>query len=174
MTAFVTASLSRDHDRNGFHSGVEALDRYLREFAFQDIKRRVAGCFVALDDAGEIAGFYTLAATSVPLNLLPPAAAKKLPRYPVLRAMLIGRLAVATKRQGQGDGQGLGRALIADAIIRTESFRIGAYALIVDAKDERARAFYAANGFASLPDDARRMFLPRATALQLVESERGG
>jgi GNAT superfamily N-acetyltransferase len=170
LTAFVTASLSRDHDRNGFCSGVAALDRYLREFAFQDIKRRVAGCFVALDDAGEIAGFYTLAATSVPLNLLPPAAAKKLPRYPVLPAMLIGRLAVATKRQGQG----LGRALIADAIIRTESFRIGAYALVVDAKDERARAFYAANGFASIPDEARRMFLPMATALQLVESERRG
>jgi GNAT superfamily N-acetyltransferase len=174
LTAFVTASLSRDHDRNGFCSGVEALDRYLREFAFQDIKRRVAGCFVALDDAGEIAGFYTLAATSVPLNLLPPAAAKKLPRYPVLPATLIGRLAVATKRQGQGQGLGLGRALIADAIIRTESFRIGAYALIVDAKDERARAFYAANGFASLPDEARRMFLPMATALQVLESERRG
>lgn len=172
MTAFVTASLSRDHDRNGFCSGVEALDRYLREFAFQDIKRRVAGCFVALDDAGEIAGFYTLAATSVPLNLLPPAAAKKLPRYPVLPATLIGRLAVATKRQGQG--LGLGRALIADAIIRTKSFRIGAYALIVNAKDERASAFYAANGFASIPDEARRMFLPMATALQLIENERSG
>lgn len=78
----------------------------------------------------------------------------------MLPAMLIGRLAVATKRQGQG----IGRALIADAIIRTESFRIGAYALIVDAKDEGARAFYAANGFASLPDDALRMFLPMATA----------
>ena len=99
---------------------------------------------------------------------LPPAVTKKLPRYPVLPAMLIGRLAVATKRQGQGQGLGLDRALIADAIIRTESFRIGAYALIVDAKDERARAFYAANGFASIPDEARRMFLPMATALRLA------
>jgi GNAT superfamily N-acetyltransferase len=170
LTSYVTASLSRDHDRNGFRCGVEALDRYLREFAFQDIKRRVAGCFVMLDDADEIAGFYTLAATSVPLNLLPKAVTKKLPRYPVLPAMLIGRLAVAMKRQGQG----LGRALIADAIIRTEGFRIGAYALIVDAKDERACDFYAANGFASIPDEAQRMFLPMATALQLFESERGG
>jgi GNAT superfamily N-acetyltransferase len=167
LTAFVTAVLSRDHDRNSFRSGVEALDRYLREFAFQDIKRRVAGCFVMLDDADEIAGFYTLAATSVPLNLLPLSATKKLPRYPVLPAMLIGRLAMAT-------GKGLGRALIADAIIRTEGFRIGAYALIVDAQDERARNFYAANGFASIPDEARRMFLPMATALQLLEIEPRG
>jgi GNAT superfamily N-acetyltransferase len=168
LTSFITASLSRDHDRNAFHSGVEVLDRYLREFAFQDMKRRVAGCFVMLDDANEIAGFYTLAATSVPLNLLPPAVTKKLPLYPVVPAMLIGRLAVEKKRQGQG----IGRALIADAVIRTESFRIGAYALIVDAKDERAAAFYAANGFAPIPDEARRMFLPMATALQLLENER--
>jgi GNAT superfamily N-acetyltransferase len=167
LTSYVTAGLSRDHDRNGFRCGVEALDRYLREFAFQDIKRRVAGCFVMLDDADEIAGFYTLAATSVPLNLLPLSATKKLPRYPVLPAMLIGRLAMAT-------GKGLGRALIADAIIRTEGFRIGAYALIVDAQDERARNFYAANGFASIPDEARRMFLPMATALQLLEIEPRG
>lgn len=170
MTSFVTASLSREHDRNRFESGVEALDRYLRELAFQDMKRRVAGCFVMLDDTDEIVGFYTLAATSVPLDLLPPAIAKKLPRYPVAPAMLIGRLAVATKRQRQG----VGRALIADAVIRTDSFRIGAYALIVDAKDERAAAFYAANGFVPIPDDARRMFLPMATALQLLEQERRG
>ena len=95
---------------------------------------------------------------------------EKAARYPVLPAMRIGRLAFATKRQGQG--QGLGRSLIA-AIIRTES-RVGAYALIGDAKDERAGAFYAANGFASLPDEARRMFLPMATALQLLDGERGG
>lgn len=170
MTSFVTAILSRGHDRDGFSCGVEALDTYLREFAFQDIKRRVAGCFVMLDDADEIAGFYTLAATSVPLNLLPPAVTKKLPRYPVLPAMLISRLAVATKHQGQG----LGRALIADAIIRTESFRIGAYALIVDAKDDSASAFYAANGFAPIPENAQRMFLPMATALQVLEGERRG
>lgn len=168
MTSFVTAGLSREHDRATFVSGDEALDRYLREFVFQDMKRRVAGCFVMVDDADEIAGFYTLAATSVPLDLLPSAIAKKLPRYPVAPAMLIGRLAVATKHQRKG----VGRALIADAVFRTDGFRIGAYALIVDAKDERAAAFYAANGFVPIPDDARRMFLPMATALRLLEKER--
>ncbi len=85
MTSFVTASLNREHDRNGFRSGVEALDRYLREFAFQDMKRRVAGCFVVLDDAGENAGFYTLSATSVPLKLLPATVTKKLPPIPCCR-----------------------------------------------------------------------------------------
>ena len=168
MTGFVTAALSREHDRAAFSSGVDALDRYLRELVFQDIKRRVAGCFVALDDSGAIAGFYTLAATNIPLNSVPADMAKRLPRYPVVPAMLMGRLAVATKYQKKG----LGRALVADAAIRTDSFRIGAFALVVDAKDERAVAFYEANGFAMIPDETRRLFLPIATALQVLASEK--
>ena len=70
MTRFVTEALSREHDRIAFRSGVDVLDRYLREFALQDMRRRVAGCFVALDDAQAIVGFYTLAATSVTLDAL--------------------------------------------------------------------------------------------------------
>lgn len=163
MTGFTTAPLAREHDREAFCSGVDALDRYLREFAFQDIKRRVAGCFVALDETSSVAGFYTLAATHIPLNSLPPETTKRLPRCPVAPAMLMGRLAVATKFQGQG----LGRALIADAAMRTDRFQIGAFALVVDAKDERAVAFYKATGFAMIPDEARRLFLPMATALHL-------
>ena len=109
----------------------------------------------------EIAGFYTLAATHVPIDALPPAVTKRLPHYPVVPAMLIGRLAVASKYQGQG----LGRALVADAAIRTNSFGIGAFALIVDAKDQAGVAFYEANGFVIIPNETRRLFLPIATAL---------
>lgn len=147
---------------------MEPLDRYLRELAFQDIERRVAGCLVALDDDGALAGFYALAATHVPMNALPLDMAKRLPRYPVVPAMRMGRLAVATKHRGQE----LGRALVADAAIRTDGFKIGAFALVVDAKDEGAVAFYAANGFAMLPDETRRLFLPIATALQARSSLR--
>jgi GNAT superfamily N-acetyltransferase len=161
VTSFVTEALNREHDRSAFRSGVEALDRYLQEFAFQDIKRRIAGCIVAIDDARRIAGYYTLAATSVALDALPPEVAKRLPRYPVVPAVLIGRLAVAAEYQRQG----LGSSLIADAVIRTERLGIGAYALIVDAKDERARTFYQASGFALIPGESRRLFLPIATAL---------
>ena len=161
MTSFVTEALSRAHDRAAFRSGVSTLDRYLQEFAFQDIKRRVAGCIVALDDDGGVAGYYTLAATSVALDTLPPESAKRLPRYPVVPAVLIGRLAVAIEHQGSG----LGSALIADAVVRTERLGIGAFALIVDAKDERARMFYEANGFKLIPGEHRRLFLPIETAL---------
>ncbi len=162
MTPFVTEALSREHDRAAFRSGVDALDRYLRELALQDIKRRVAGCFVALNEARTITGFYTLAATSVAVDALPPDLTKRLPRYPLVPAVLMGRLAVAVEYQGRG----LGRALIFDATIRTDRLGIGAFAIIVDAKDDRAVEFYRANGFALIPGQDRRLFVPVATALR--------
>ncbi len=168
MTPFVTEALNNEHDRKTFQSGVEALDRYLRELALQDIKRRIAGCFIARTDTQEIAGFYTLAATSLPFDSLPADLTKKLPHYPVIPAMLMGRLAVPAKYQGKG----LGRALVADAITRTVRFGIGAFALVVDAKDAGATAFYRNSGFAAIPDETRRMFLPIATALQLMEGKK--
>jgi GNAT superfamily N-acetyltransferase len=168
VTSFVTEALGRDHDRKTFRSGVDMLDRYLRELALQDIRRRVAGCFVALDDAGAIAGFYTLAATSVAVDSLPPEVTKRLPHYSVILAVLMGRLAVDARFQGKG----LGRALVAGAVMRTDSFGIGAFALVVDAKDNRAIAFYKSLGFVSIPGEARRLFVPIATALQVAATKK--
>lgn len=161
MSGFVVAPLSRDHDRDSFVCGVPALDLYLRNLVFQDIKRRVAGCFVALDSDGRIGGFYTLAASSVPLSGLPVGLARKLPRYPVVQCMLLGWLAVSLEHRGRG----LGRALVADAALRTDRFRIGAYALIVDAKNDEAVAFYRAAGFLTIPGARFRLFAPIATLL---------
>ena len=96
------------------------------------------------------------------LDALPEGLAKGLPRYPVVLAMLIGRLAVSVAHQGKG----LGSALIADAVVRTDRFGIGAFALIVDAKDERAKAFYEATGFVSLPGQPPRLCIPIETALR--------
>jgi GNAT superfamily N-acetyltransferase len=162
VTPFVTEALGREHDRATFCSGVDVLNRYLRELALQDMRRRVAGCFVALNQARAIVGFYTLAATSVTLDALPHDLTKRLPRYPLVPAVLMGRLAVAVEHQGQG----LGSALIFDAAIRTDRLRIGAFAMIVDAKDDRAVTFYQSNGFALIPGQSRRLFVPVATALQ--------
>lgn len=158
---FRLAPLDVAHDRTAFNSSSEPLDRYLREQVTQDVRRRVAACFVALDDGQRIAGYYTLASASLLLADLPATTAKKLPRYPTVPAVRMGRLAVDHAFKGQG----LGGALLADALDRAARSEIAAYALIVDAKDGAAAAFYRHHGFIALPDSPRTLFLPLATAL---------
>src|SRR5271157_5804280 len=107
MTAFPFRfePLSAAHDRTLFHCGEEALDRYLRTQANQDIRRHVANCFVAIEAAtGAIAAYYTLSAASIPVMDLPVDVSKRLPRYPTLPAVLIGRFAVDRAFQGRGLG----------------------------------------------------------------------
>ena len=156
---FLVAPLDAAHERTGFHSGSDPLDRYLREQVTKDIRRRVAACFVALADGQRIAGYYTLASASLLLADLPASICKKLPRYPTVPAVRMGRLAVDQTFKGQG----LGGALLADTLDRAARSEIAAYALIVDAKDESAAAFYRHHGFIALPDSSRTLFLPLAT-----------
>ena len=154
------APLDAERDRSGFRCGVEALDRYFRERVTQDIRRRITSCFIALDEQDRIAGFYTLAATSVLLANLPEAIAKKMPRYPTVPAIRMGRLAVDRAARGKG----LGAALLADAFSRSIGSEIAGFALVVDAKDDDAAGFYLHHGFVSLVDQPRTLFLPLATA----------
>lgn len=160
--------LGAEHDRSKFLSGSEALDRYLREQASQDVKRRISTCFVAVGHDGyEVAGYYTLTATSVALSALAPEIVKKLPRYPVLPAVLLGRLAVARHYQGQR----LGEILLVDALQRTARAELGVFAMVVDAKDEVAQRFYERYGFTRLPVEQRRLCLPIAAALQRLAKQ---
>jgi ribosomal protein S18 acetylase RimI-like enzyme len=157
--------LGKQHDRSAFCCGSEMLDRYFKSQVTQDIRRRVAKCSVAVDRAsGAVVGFYTLSATSLALLDLPDALATALPRYPAVPAVLMGRLAVATEAQGRQ----LGRALLAHAIAAIATGNIGAYALVVDAKDEAAVRFYAHYGFIPILGMARRLILPLATAERLL------
>lgn len=158
---FQLAQLDAEHDRAAFDSGSEPLNRYLRKQVSQDVRRRVAACFVALADGERIVGYYTLASASLLLADLPASIGKKLPRYPTVPAVRMGRLAVDQAFKGQG----LGGALLADALDRAARSEIAAYALMVDAKDEAAAAFYRHHGFIALPDSPLTLFLPLATAL---------
>lgn len=156
---FQVALLDAAHDRTAFRSDSEPLNRYLREQATQDIRRRVAACFVALADGQRVAGYYTLASASLLLAGLPASVGKKLPRYPSVPTVRMGRLAVDQEFKGQG----LGGALLADALNRAARSEIAAFALMVDAKDEAAAAFYRHHGFIALPDAPLTLFLPLAT-----------
>lgn len=160
--------LGPHHDRAGFACGVESLDRYLATQAGQDIRRRANAVFVLVDpsEPNEVLGYYTLCATALPPGDVPEAARKHLPRYPLVSATLLGRLAIATANQGQR----LGALLLADAVKRTHASAatVGSSMLVVDAIGERAAEFYAANGFLRLPDSLR-LVLPMRTIAKLLE-----
>jgi ribosomal protein S18 acetylase RimI-like enzyme len=159
---FRLAPLDSTHDRIAFRSESEPLNRYLREQVTQDIRRRVAACFVALTDEQQIAGYYTLASASLRLSDLPANIGKKLPRYPTVPAVRMGRLAVDVAFKGKG----LGGALLADALDRAARSEIAVFALVVDAKDAVAAAFYLHHGLIALPDSLLTLFLPLATILR--------
>ncbi len=153
--------LGPHHDRESFACGEPALDDYLRRRASQDARRRVARVFVAVGSApDEVAGYYTLSAASFEKDELPAGIAKRLPHYPV-PAVMIGRLAVSRAFQGRGFGE----MLLLDAIRRVvqASTAIAAYAVVVDAKNDAARAFYERYGFRPFPSTPRRLFLPLQT-----------
>jgi ribosomal protein S18 acetylase RimI-like enzyme len=150
-----------DHDRQGFCCGASALDRYFAVQVTQDIRRRFGNCFVAVEvSTRRVAGFYTIAAASIVFGDLPAAVVKKLPRYPSLPAIRIGRLAVDLTFRGRG----LGGALLADAAERGLRSEVAAFAMLVDAKDDAAVAFYEHHGFERLLGHTRTLFLALATA----------
>jgi ribosomal protein S18 acetylase RimI-like enzyme len=157
-------------DRTGFRCGEEALDRYFRTQATQDIRRRVANCFVVVEIAsGIVAAYYTLSAASIPLVDLPTEVAKRLPRYPTLPAVRVGRLAVDLRFQRRG----LAELMLMNAVHRTLPDAAAAFALLVDAKNDAAVAFYRKYGFRAIEGRPRTLFLPIETARKsLLESPR--
>src|SRR5271163_1783596 len=128
--------LDGQHDRIGFACGVESLDRYLKTQAGQDVRRKANAVFV-LSERGQparILGYYTLCAMALSQGDVPEAARKHIPRYPLVSATLIGRLAVAKDRQGRR----LGTILLADALQRAfdSASTVGSSMVVVDALHE--------------------------------------
>lgn len=157
--------LAKKHNRATFSCGVHALDRYIRQQASQDTRRRVARLFVAtLDDPKLVAGYYTLSAASVDRGDLSEEVRRKLPRYPVPVAR-IGRLAVDKRFQGRG----LGACLLMDALERVlmASQVVAMYALIVDATNNAAKEFYEKYGFVAFPRSPLKLFIPLETVAKL-------
>jgi GNAT superfamily N-acetyltransferase len=158
--------LGKEHDRAAFSCGVAALDRYLQKQAGQDARRYAAAPFVLCEgDSPSVLGYYTLSAISVDVGELPAETVRKLPRYPEIPATLIGRLAVDRHRRGER----LGEFLLMDALYRSlrQADEIAAAAVVVDAKDDRARSFYEAYDFRIFPDRQDRLFLPMTAVKKL-------
>jgi predicted GNAT family N-acyltransferase len=160
--------LASAHDRASFSCGVDSLDAYLKTQAGQDVRRKANAVFVLVGAArpNDVLGYFTLCATALSQGDVPEAARKLVPRYPLVSATLIGRLAVAKQSQGQG----LGAILLAQALQKAyeSASTVGSSMVVVDAIDETACGFYAAHGFVRLPESVR-MVLPMSSIGHLVK-----
>jgi ribosomal protein S18 acetylase RimI-like enzyme len=165
MKGYVCEPLGNHHDRTQFDCGVPVLNEYLAKYAKQDVKRKASAvfCLVERAEPKRVIGFYTLCATSVALAELPEEVMRKLPRYPEIPAILVGRLARDVNYPG------VGALLLSDAIARCVrvASEIAASLIVVDSKGEAATRFYEKFGFISLPRLPDRMFLSMQTAERL-------
>jgi len=164
-TLYRLEPLTKQHDRAALHCGAESLDLYLKTQASQDMRRKANAVFVLVPqgEPGRIAGYFTLCAYGLAPGAVPEAVRKLIPRYPMVSATLLGRLAVDVQFQGQG----LGAILLAKALRSAyeNSALVGSSMVVVDALDERTPGFYAAHGFIQLPE-SKRLILP----MQMIEA----
>lgn len=147
------------HNRQSFTCGVAQLDEYIHRLAVQQSKKGIAVVRVLVDtDVPEsILGYYSLSAAQIDVIQMDERTQRKLPRYPV-PCFRLGRLAKHCRR-------GLGRLLIGCAVERCLEAKkqVAAYALVVDAKGERAKAFYEHYGFTSCRDHPMTLYLSLGT-----------
>lgn len=153
-----TVALDSSHKKAAFSCEELSLTDYLRKQAGQDIKRKVALCFVHADPDKTIKGYYTLSSDSIDRAILPEELKKKMP-YKNLPVTLLGRLA----RDSQFKGQGIGELLLADALKRAyqASSEVASFAVVTDPINEKAGDFYKNFGFIQL--ESGRMFITMET-----------
>ena len=138
-----------------FDCAQPALNQFLQRYALVNQKANSAQTYVCCQ-ADRVVGFYSLAAGSADPESVPPRVMKGLARHPV-PVLILARLAVDQNHQGKG----LGKALLKDALLRTAQAAdiAGIRCLLVHAKDEAARQWYAAWDFEPSPTDPYHLFL---------------
>jgi GNAT superfamily N-acetyltransferase len=159
--------LGKQHDRSTFSCGQAELDDWFQRRASQDERRNIARVFVAVNAQLGVVGFYSLSSFKLDLDDLPEEIGRKLPRYDGVPAALIGRLA----RDSRVRGKGVGELLVADAVRRVLSAARSraVFAILVDAKGERAASFYEGFGFRRFPLHPNRLFLLASSAAAALE-----
>lgn len=158
--------LDKDHNRKEFVCEEHSLTHYIRKQVNQDIRKKLAVCFVAVDDDERVTGYYTLSTESLGRELIPDKYIKKVPMNYNAPVILLGRLARDIKQKGTG----LGEYLLLDALFRAFTLSeesIGAMAVVVDPINSFAVKFYEKYGFIQLPD-SEKMFLPMNTIKKLI------
>lgn len=158
--------LEKAHNRRNFTCEENSLTGYIRKQVSQDIRKKLAACFVALDNEQNVIGYYTLTSESLGRELIPEKYLKQVPKNYNAPVILLGRLA----RDISAKGTGLGEYLLIDALFRSYNLSnesIGAMAVVVDPISQKAIEFYKKYGFEQLPD-SEKMFLPMKVIEQLI------
>jgi len=147
----------KQHDRTHFSCEEESLTHYIQKQASQDMKKNLAACFVILNSANLVVGYYTLSNDSISRIEIPEEYQNKIPKNYNVPVTLLGRLA----RDITSKGLGIGEYLLIDALQRSYNISqqsIASMAVVVDPINDKAVNFYGKYGFALLPD-SRKMFL---------------
>ena len=149
----------KKHNRSAFISGNDSLDNYIRKQASQELKKKVSTVFVLIDSPNiDIIAYYTLSSYTVDVSNLNEDFAKTVPRYPLLPATLLGRLAVSQRHQGKG----IGELVLIDALKRVldATSQVASIAVVVEAIDENAVRFYQKYGFEQFKQYPTKLYLP--------------
>lgn len=158
--------LEKTHNRQEFNCEEPSLTDYIKNQVSQDIRKRLATCFVSVDEGGKVLGYYTLTSESLGRDQIPEKYLKQIPKNYNAPVILLGRLA----RDISQKGTGLGEFLLLDALFRSfvlSNESIGAMAVVVDPINEKAVNFYSSYGF-ELLSDSGKMFLPMKVIENLV------
>lgn len=159
MTLTIELLDSKKHNRSCFSCGNESLDNYIRSQASQDLKKKIATVFVLIDLPNtDVIAYYTLSSYTIDIDKLDEAFAKGIPRYPLLPATLLGRLAVDNTFQGRG----MGKVVLIDALKRAldATAQVASLAVVVEAIDENAVCFYQKYGFRQFKQYPLKLYLP--------------
>ena len=149
----------KKHTRSTFVCGNDSLDNYIKKQASQELKKKVSTVFVLIDSPNsDVIAYYTLSAYTVDVSRLNESFAKTVPRYPLLPATLLGRLAVTKAYQGKG----IGELILVDALQRVleATTQIASLAVVVEAIDENAVSFYQRYGFLEFKQHPLKLYLP--------------
>lgn len=143
------------HDLSGFDCGAEELNRFIKRYALTNQKANSVQTYVACRD-GTVVGYYSLTVGGIGHSEATDRVRKSMPRYPI-PVLILARLAVDKDLHRQG----LGKGLLKDVLIRTAQAAdiVGIRALLVHAKDDQARTFYAHYDFEPSPTDPYHLFL---------------
>jgi predicted GNAT family N-acyltransferase len=161
--------LKKDHDRSRFKCEEETLTEYIQKQVSQDVKKRLATCFVNVNQQNRVLAYYTLSSESLGRESIPEVYQKKVPRNYNAPVILLGRLA----RDISQKGTGLGELMLLDALHRSYTLSeksIGAMAVVVFPINEKAKKFYAGYGFIDIPDSGQ-MFLPMNVIAKLFKGD---